>query len=128
MPTETKHTTAIHVYFSGGRAARLEAERHAVLFDAAENPFPVPGSARCITRDFAEVHADELPGGPVTLSTYADLVQLLERCGEHFETYFATAEKERAEKSAAVQKQVDAARAAAAGSWQADMRKGGAKV
>lgn len=80
MPTDLRRTKGIHIYSPHGEGYRVEVLRELIRTYENGDSLAVPSGERRIERMFAELAEQTLPGGPVTLTTYSDLQNLLSAC------------------------------------------------
>ena len=82
MPTTTDRTWRLQVFTDQGIDPRVEYLRERVkTYDDGEVVRTPIGS---VVRQLSQVAAEPIPGGPVTVTTMADLYQLVGAMGHHF--------------------------------------------
>ena len=85
MPQESKRTKMVHVYAPQPGAFRVEFVRPTMRTYDDGLEAEVPDSERRVLAEHDFVAGEKLPGGPVTISTYGELVDLLFACGDDAE-------------------------------------------
>ena len=80
MATDNKRTKMVHIYTPHTGNYRFEIEREVVRTYENGDALQVPGLERIVHRKLADLAAQNVPGGPVTIATYADLADLIRAC------------------------------------------------
>jgi hypothetical protein len=81
MPTDHKRTKTIHIYTPRAQSYRVEILRELIRTYENGDSLSIPSGERRVQREFATLAPLQLPTGPVTISTYADLADVLSACG-----------------------------------------------
>ncbi|MBL9187939.1 MAG: hypothetical protein JNK23_10700 [Opitutaceae bacterium] len=77
-PIDTTRSRAIHIYTDFGTDYRVEIDRETRR--SYENGDTKRIAGRTLVRPLSAIAATTVPGGPVTITTYADLAALIAEC------------------------------------------------
>lgn len=80
MATDNQRTKMVHIYTPHTGNYRFEIEREVVRTYENGDALQVPGLERLVHRQLADLAAQNVPGGPVTVTTYGDLAELIRTC------------------------------------------------
>ena len=78
MISDTSRSYGIHLYTPRATDYRIEIEREVVR--TYENGDVARVGQRLVYRKLSAIAADNVPGGPVTITTYAELATLIAAC------------------------------------------------
>lgn len=81
-PVDTKRTKMIHIYTPAGEPYRVEIERETRRAYDNGDTISVPGEDKRVNCALNDLAKRVVPGGPVVITTFADLRALIASCAD----------------------------------------------